>query len=130
MAKITITGDALVITSGMKLDTLRQIKKYRPEALTALDKEKVPVFCIDVGKVGSANKNGIVFTSATHDEDGFATFTEVIPSGLSAGEARTYAADKYGNILLKLNALEGTLNAVLDSITEEIQTVNESIEVA
>ena len=61
MTKITIHGDALVLTSGLKLETLRKTKKYRPDALVLRDKEKNPVFSIDVGtKTASANKNGVV----------------------------------------------------------------------
>lgn len=36
MAKITIAGDAVVITSSLKLDDIKTIAKYRPKALTLM----------------------------------------------------------------------------------------------
>ena len=130
MTKITIHGDALVLTSGLKLETLRKTKKYRPDALVLRDKEKNPVFSIDVGtKTASANKNGVVFVSASHDENGYATYTEMIPTGMSATEAKTYAEDKFGAIILKMNALEETLGTTLAEIEADVASVQAAIDV-
>lgn len=130
MTKITIHGDALVLTSGLKLETLRKIKKYRPDAMILRDKEKNPIFSIDVGsKAASANKNGIVFVSASHDENGYATYTEMIPTGMSSTEAENYAEDKFGAIILKMNVLEEALGASLTEIEAEIASVQAAITV-
>lgn len=50
MAKIVIAGDAVVVTSAIKLEDLRNIKKYRPAALILKGGEdgKEPIFAVDV----------------------------------------------------------------------------------
>ena len=55
MAKIMVAGDAVVVTSDMKLEDIKLVKKYRPEALTLFEgegEEKEPVFKIGIGDGG------------------------------------------------------------------------------
>ena len=72
MAKVTIAGNAVVITSSMKLADLATIKKYRPKALRLMGGEnnKEELFVVDVGNGGNGGLNGVgaCFCSATHDE--------------------------------------------------------------
>ena len=46
MAKITIAGDAAVVTSAMKLEDIKTIEKYRPKELVLKGGEdgKEPIF--------------------------------------------------------------------------------------
>ena len=48
MAKITIAGDAAVVTSAMKLEDIKTIEKYRPKELVLKGGEdgKEPIFCL------------------------------------------------------------------------------------
>ena len=52
MSKAIIAGEAVVVTSSMKLEDLETIAKYRPEALTLKGGEdgKEPIFAISITK--------------------------------------------------------------------------------
>ena len=53
----------------------------------------------------------------------------MIPTGMSAAEAKTYAEDKFGAIILKMNALEETLGTTLTEIEAEVASVQAAIDV-
>ena len=48
---------------------------------------------------------------------------------MSAAEAKTYAEDKFGAIILKMNALEEALGTTLTEIDAEIASVQAAIDV-
>jgi hypothetical protein len=116
--KYTVSGNALVITSGMKLADLATIKKYRPKALKLMGGEnnKEEIFCIDVCEFGegSINSIGACFCGATHNEEKLACIT-IMLEGVR-GDVKEYVADKYGEAFMHLSALEATLPAVLAEI--------------
>ena len=62
MAKIVIAGDAIVVTSAMKLEDIKTIEKYRPNALTLMGSEdgKEPIFAIGTTE-GCGNINQVNF---------------------------------------------------------------------
>lgn len=133
MAKITIAGDAVVITSTMKLEDLKTIAKYRPKALTLRGGEdgKEPIFSIAVSTPdfpGEISKHGAVFSSATHDADKYATITLGF-EGESDEDITDWVADQIGTSIMNLNKLEVTLPAVLEEIEAEKATIKDSISV-
>ena len=73
MAKFTIAGNALVITSNLKLSELETVKKYRPKTLKLMGGEnnKEELFFIDVGSSGngSISAYGAVDCSSTYDSE-------------------------------------------------------------
>ena len=61
MAKITIAGDAVVITSAMKLEDIKTIEKYRAKALQLMGGEnnKEVIFAMGTTRgTGSISKYG------------------------------------------------------------------------
>lgn len=130
MAKVTIAGQAVVVTSGMKLDDLKLIKKYRKEALSLYEgegAERVPVFTIGVSNVGnSINKVGAEFSRA--NADGYAQITYMAEAERAEG-IKEEISDKIGRSLLKLNQLEETLGAVVREIEAEKARILDNIEV-
>ncbi len=131
MAKITIAGDAVVVTSAMKFDELMTIKKYRPSALVLKGGEdgKEPIFAISVncGGRSTINKYGAEFASATHDDAGLAAITQIFECNCS--DIKQEVADTIGAYVLNLNKLEETLPAVLDEIEAEKQKIMDNISV-
>lgn len=132
MAKVTIAGKAVVITSALKLSDLENIKKYNDKALVLMGGEdgKDPIFGIGVvrgsaGKVGAA---GVEFGEETHDDDKLATMTLMTPGDVK--DVKEYVADKYGAALMNLAKLEEQLPAVIASIAADKQAVMDSITVA
>lgn len=131
MAKITILGDAVVITSAMKLEDLLTVKKYRPDALTLKGGEdgKEPVFRIDVTKgSGSIGQYGASFAAETHDGAKLATITVVAPD--IEGDIKEYIADKLGSAITSLNKLEATLPDIVQAVADEKAQVMNAISVA
>lgn len=133
MAKVVIAGDAVVVTSSMKLEDLLTIAKYRPEALVLKGGEdnKEKLFCVSANKrgIGEINKYGATFGSESHDNAKLATIT----FGLCAtgeGDIKEQVADVIGAAITNLSALEETLPAVLNEIAEEKAAVMDSISVA
>ena len=100
MAKITIAGDAAVVTSAMKLEDIKTIEKYRPKELVLKGGEdgKEPIFA-----VGTTN---------------------------GAGDVKDWVADRLGAAIISLNKLEEKLPAVLDEIAAEKANVLSNITVA
>lgn len=133
MAKITVAGQAVVVTSEMKLEDLKTIKKYRPEALTLFQEDenggKDPIFGIGVGKgCGDINKYGAEFGSASRDDAKKAQITMCLPEGVE--NVKEYISDTLGAALLKLNRLEATLPTVIEEIEAEKQQIAANITIA
>ena len=129
MAKITIVGDAVVVTSTLKLEEYKTIEKYRPNALTLMGGEdgKEPVFHVSVSGSGVINQDGASFVSATHGEYGYATIT--MCACTESHDIKEWAADKLGAAIINLNKLEAQLPAVLDEINREKAEVMSNISV-
>lgn len=130
MANITIVGDAVIVTSKLKLEDLATVKKYRREALTLRGGEdgKEPVFAIAVGASdgnGSIDSNGAVFCRA--DAEGKAIIT-LVQSGNPATIVDA-VADTYGGPLTSLNKLEAQIETVAAEVAAEREAVRSSITV-
>lgn len=119
MAKITIAGDSIVITSSKTLEAIKTMEKYRPQTLSLSEKDedgnKSVVYCIATGTKGVCNGNGAVFASATHDDARLACITMPIPEGV--GSVIDYVADKYGRAITMIEKIE----AKFDSANAEIE---------
>lgn len=133
MARITIAGQAVVVTSAMKLEDIKTIKKYRPDALTLKGGEdgKEPIFSISVcsSGAGNINKYGAEFAHATHDDAKLATMTIVIPHNDDV-DIKAVVADTIGAYVLNLNKLEETLPSVMNEIAAEKARILANITVA
>lgn len=131
MAKISIVGDAAVVTSTLSVEDIKTLKKYRPEALTLMGGEdgKEPVFAVELADgCGSISKYGITFSGATRDGEKKATLTLILKN--VTGDVREYVADMYGSALAHLNEMESILPGVLADVNERKQNILESITVS
>ena len=132
MARITIAGDAVVVTSALKLEDIKTIAKYRPNELILKGGEdgKEPIFGIGVTSgCGSINEVGASFGRESHDEDKLATITMCTGSDVT-GDVKEWVADHIGGAIIKLNKLEEKLPAVLAEIADEKAAVMSNISVA
>lgn len=129
MAKITVVGEAIVITSTLKREDIEKVAKYRKNALVLKGGEdgKEPIFKIGLTKsnAGSINQYGAEFGGETHDDAKLATITLAAP-GLGEN-ARDEVAELVGAAILNLNKLEETIPAVLEEINAERDRVLENI---
>lgn len=127
MAKVTIAGRAVVITSDITLDDIKKVAKYRPEELIIKDKDKNPVFAISATG-NSVNQFGISFPEKTRDDKGFAMIT-LITDPYKGEDFKGHVMDKIGGAVLKLEELEKTLPGVIKEIDEERKSLEEKITV-
>lgn len=133
MAKITIAGNAAVITSELKLEDVKMVAKYRPEALILKggkdNEETLFRIAVSVCGIGEIGKYGACFDEVSRSEGGAATVTMTI-DGIGDKDVKEYIADTYGSAIAKLNAIEEKLPGVVAEITEQKQAVIDSITVA
>ena len=132
MAKIVIAGDAVVVTSSLKLEDIRTIEKYRPKELVLKGGEdgKEPIFAIGVTEgCGNINEVGASFGRETHDEEKLASITMCTGVG-TTGDIKEWVADRIGGAIISLNKLEEKLPAVLEDIEAEKAEVMSNITVA
>ena len=127
--KVTIVGDAVVFTSTLKLEDIKKVGKYRPEALTVKGGEngKDDLFTLVVSeRCAGINEFSASFSKATKD-GGFATYTELV--SCKGDDPKEYVADKYGAALRYMNMLESSLPGVIEQIDEEKAKIMEGITV-
>jgi hypothetical protein len=132
MAKIVIAGDAIVVTSALKLEDIRTIEKYRHKELVLKggDDGKEPVFAIGATEgTGNINAVGASFGRESHDAEKLATITMCAGSA-ATGDIKEWVADRIGAAIINLNKLEEKLPAVLDEIAAEKAAVLSNITVA
>ena len=132
MARITIAGDAVVVTSALKLEDIKTIAKYRPNELILKGGEdgKEPIFAIGTTcGTGNISTVGASFGREATDGSKKAVITMVM-NGASVEDAKEWVADKLGGAIINLNALEAKLPTVLEAIAAEKATVMGNITVA
>lgn len=128
MARISISGNAIVVTSSLTVEQLDTVKKYRPQSLTLFEGEgadKTPVFVVGIGDgTGSISKFGANF-SRTAAADGGATITLI--ADLPAENKREFVAELIGTAILNINKVEEQIPAVLEEVVAEKAAVLENI---
>ena len=132
MAKCTVIGNTAAIVSGVKLEDVLVLEKYKPKALILKeqndDGKPVEVFRIGSGSGnGTIGKFGVNFGSATNAE-GFAVVTVQMPEGVD--DAVGFIADNFGPALVMLNKVEEQVPAALATVESERAEILENITLA
>lgn len=131
MAKITIAGNAFVVTSAKKLADIKELQKYNPKALSLFeqndDGKKEEVFRVTASDKASINQYGVTFSDVSRDGAGFACLTGEIPHNVE--NAVAYIADNYGAAVMKLNKVEASFDAALTEVAANKAAVLENIAV-
>lgn len=125
----SVIADVVHVISDLKLETIKQIRKYRPKALSLyeeIDGKKVPVFSIGVTSMpcGTINDAGITFSDRATAE-GNAVVTMRMTEGTTVDEVK----DIIGVPMLQLKKLEETLGAVASEIETEKARIDELINI-
>lgn len=125
----SIIADVVHVISDLKLETIRQIRKHRPKALSLyeeIDGKKVPVFSIGITSLhgSTINDAGITFSDRATAE-GNAVVTMRITEGTTMDEVK----DIIGVPMLQLKKLEETLGAVASEIETEKARIDELINI-
>lgn len=131
-ASIKIVGRACVIESGVSLDDVKKIQKYRPTALTLYETEngkKEPVFAVGISKAnsnGSINPNGASF-GTTPTDAGKAAITLLVPE--DCDDLKKWARETIGAAILQLKKVEEKLPEVLSEVAAEMDDIDAAITV-
>lgn len=131
MAKVQIHGQSVVITSSVKLEDLKTIEEYRPDALVLYggedNKEEIFRVGTTTRSAGTISDFGVEFGGATHDDNKFATVTLAIDFDSTGDALKEEIANAIGVALVNLNKVEAKLNGELEDIAEEKQKIFDSI---
>lgn len=124
--KVTVVGEAAVITSDLKLEDIKTAKKYRPEALKLYkDKEQVYQIGVTSRSSGSINNVGAEFSETT-DKEGHATITL---STDREGDAAEEVMDKIGLPLLMVSRIEEAFAEHMTAIKADQDKIKALIDV-
>ena len=130
MAKVTIAGQAVVVTSTLKLDDIKTVATYRPDALTLYEgegKERQPVFAIGIGAdAGRIGTYGVEFGRS--NAEGFAQLTMSVSID-DDEDIKVFVAEQIGRSILKLNKLEEQIPEVIRGIEAEKADILRNISV-
>lgn len=131
MAKITVAGESVVVTSDVKLEDYKVVAKYRPEVLQLKGGEgnKEVVFAIGItsNPRGSINQVGAEFGAEAHDGSGKATITLELPR--VDGDVKETVAEMIGAAILSLNKIEENIPSIIEEINTERANILSNIDV-
>ena len=130
--RIALIGDAVVVTSTLKVEEIETLKKYNSDALKIFDADGNQTFGVSYENGnGTLSKKGVVFGSPSRDGNGFATLTinleteEDVPADL----LKEMIADMLGDIPTKLEVIEQQAPAALSEVNAAREALINSITV-
>lgn len=122
--KIAVIADAYALTSELTVKDIMLCKKYNPDALVIRDEDGNDKFALSYNEgKPSVTKFGVTFGGK--DKDGKATITEIIPQGTE--NAKEFIADRFGAIVPYLKELEKSIPTAVKKITDDKQSLMDSI---
>lgn len=132
MARMIVTGDALVIKSNITFADMEKLTKLRPSAMVLCEQEedgtRAEVFRVKVGGSEMFNQYGITFTSAARDGTGCAITTVRLPEGVT--DPKEYLVENFSTALMRLNCLEDQMLNSLAEVADAQNAVREFITIA
>lgn len=130
MAKLSIAGNVVVVTSTLKIEEIETLAKYQPKSLKLFepteDGHRTEVFSVCVGNKGSISKFGACFSGESFANGG-ASLTIALPAGLE--DAVGYVADTYGVAVELLGKVEENAAVALDEVKAKCDALKASIEI-
>ncbi len=125
--RIRIAGNALIITSKVKFDTIKKLEKYNNDALVLCEQDNdeiKEVFRISTGNSSSISKYGVTFMEA--DKNGYAVATILFPENVK--DKKEYVKDNFGTALFMLEDLEATVETACAELEAAYAKLDEQIE--
>ena len=132
VAKIKIVGNTAHVISSQKLEDIKLLAKYRPNALKLFEgtgSEKKEVFSLftDGDNGGCIMKNGVMFSNATTAE-GNALVTLTAPDGTE--DMKAWVEETVGVAILNLKKVETQFADAIAEVKAEKTAVADSITIA
>lgn len=120
MAKLTMTGDILILTSDFTVEEINYIETHRPEKTIVVDDKNDQRFRVCVGSASSFSYWGVVFDKRIAREGQKASVS--IPLQLGDEPVEDYIFRKYGQGFTLFEKLEGEWGDTLEEI--ELEKLN------
>ena len=128
MAKVKVIGNAMVVTSALKMEELKKLEKFSPASLILKDEKDEPIFKISAGNNGKLNGVSAVFNGVSHDGQGYATLTMGVNVGQNE-DVKEVVTEVFATALMRLNKLEAQLPDVLRTLEQDFISVKSCITV-
>ena len=125
MANIKVIGDAMIVTSAIKMEDIKLLQRLDPDSLVARDKDDEPVYAVFTGDSGFMENTGIRFTGA--DSNGFATVTILLPPA-SQAQREEFIKENYAMAITALQAMEELLIEYLISFKTKYNEAMQAVE--
>ena len=132
MAKVTVAGNAMVITSELTIKMIKELEKYRPNALrfTCKDENGTNMEMFRIALVdgdGSLTRHGITFDRHGQAEDTPASLTVILPAG--SADKRKYVVEEYGDAIVNIGQIEKDAKCYHATLKTKMKDLEEKIEV-
>lgn len=129
--KATVKYNNVFVTSAYDIETLKKVKKFRPEALVLYKgegKEKEPICAIGVSGSASANNLGITFAKDSVTTPKVATMSIELPAGKTTpAEINEFVREKLGLAIVNGNKIEEQIAEAMTSIAADEAAMNAAI---
>lgn len=127
MAKLTIMGDTVQITTDMTRKEIERVNAYAPTALKLFDNEGNELFGVGIGDA-SYSKYGICFCSENADGKMFMTTNNPVVDHSDAEKEREEVVRFFAPVISKLQAVEAAVAGARADLDTVEAAVNESVE--
>ena len=132
MAKITVNGDALTITTNITIEQYDKVMNFNPDLLKLKDEDGNEFFRVAYTPFtkGDCSKYGITLASSTPEGKMFLT-TENVVVGMhtSYEEERKTIIEKYARIINNINMVEAAIASADESMTELENAITDRVSI-
>lgn len=131
--KATVKYNNIFVTSAYSIETLKKVKKFRPDALVLYkgkgkDKDKEPVCAIGVSGSASANEMGVTFAKDSVTTPCVATMNIELPNGkTTAAEINEFIREKLGLAIVNCTKIEEQIAEAMTSIAADEAAMDAAI---
>ena len=126
MAKLSIMGDTVQITTELTKETIKRVSNYAPEALKLFDEEGNEIFGVGIGNA-SYSKYGICFCSEDANGKLFMTMNNPVLNHSDPEKEREEVIRHFAQVRSKLKAVEENVADGAEAIAEIESNVRDSV---
>lgn len=129
MSKAKIVGNAVVITSDLKVEDIIKVDKFTKAGLKLRDEKGNEIFAISYNpnSDGSISEHGIVYSET--NAEGYAQLSLLLAADVKPEDRTEVILDNYAIALGNLNTLENYIREAATEIDSTVENIKSAIEV-
>ena len=128
MANVKIIGNAMVLTSDLKVEELNTVKKYTKDGLKLKDEKGNEIFSIACTP-GHSSISSYGVSYGEENAEGYAQASLVLDESIKAEERMATVLDNYAIAIGNLKTLETYIREAYTGINKTVEEIKDSIEV-